>query len=656
LKIHETGESSLVRSEPRRSIFALILSIMLGTAPASAATTLTTSDEAFGNNATSRAVAATLDDSWSSNFPTGAFSPDLFSGGSGSSGSKTFLDPTSASYRVDWQLGYIDAAGPGLPSSTTFVFDTSGTATYGTSNSIQSGAPNPFNSETRLSTGFSSSGMNGIRLDFSNSTTDVYEFGFFVGDLESRANNGTDGRVILFDTSGMLIGDHPIRYTGMVDGSGGPTTYTSVELLGSPSGDANNDNGDWGNATTAFLSVSSDTPIGSVIVHVGDDDHTSSNTATQEQMGITGFQLPSAPITVDNPLLTLTKVADDATDRVAGDTITYTYTVENRGDVDVDNVTVSDVHNGTGLLSAIAIDTLTNTSGNSSDDGADDDIDVLAPGDIVTFNSTYEVLASDILASTSITNTATATGTPTAGTLTDPDATESVTLSDNRLPPLLPLGACGAYVSEGFLIPGGMPGERNADFGSLSTATNGYDPYLFAPLVGRDSLTGVVDFFFPSAGPALSGSFDPTGVIFDRNNELTTAGGSSNGSSVSEVWRLATRFEGEPGTTETVTIRTSNTQEFTAYWQTDVAGVPINTTSAVHTGADDGWLLGTTNAGIANADGQDFTVDVTYPTDGVIILQLAILDPTNRIGNFSISGYECPDPEMALALVKTSAV
>jgi len=271
LKVLETGENPLTRSEPRRSNLALILSIMLGAAPASAATTLTTSDEAFGNNATSRAAAATLDDSWSSNFPTGAFSPDLFSGGSGSSGSKTFLDPTSASYQVDWQLGYIDATGPGLPTSTTFVIDTSGTATYGPSNSIQSGAPNPFNSETRLSTGFGGSGMNGIRLDFSNSTTDVYEFGFFVGDLESRANNGTDGRVILFDTSGMLIGDHPIRYTGAVDGSGGPTTYTSVELLGSPTGDENNDNGDWGNATTAFLAVSSDTPIGSMIVHVGDE-------------------------------------------------------------------------------------------------------------------------------------------------------------------------------------------------------------------------------------------------------------------------------------------------------------------------------------------------------------------------------------------------
>jgi len=257
-------------------------------------TTLTVSEEVFGNNATSRTIAATLDDEFGFSTPLGASRPDLFSGSSGFTGSSTFSDAGGADYQVDWQLGYIDGSGPGLPSSTTFINTTTGSVTYGTGNAIQSGAPNPFRTETRLSAAFSTPGLTGIRFDFTNSPTDINQFGIFVGDLESRANNGTDGRVILFDELGLLIGDHPIRYSGMVDGSAGPTSYTSVEPLGMPTGASNNNNGDWGNATTAFLSVASDTPIGFAIIHVGDDDHTSGNTGVTEGLGLAGFQIPSS--------------------------------------------------------------------------------------------------------------------------------------------------------------------------------------------------------------------------------------------------------------------------------------------------------------------------------------------------------------------------
>ena len=343
----KTRDLKRCRFKSGLSNFTIILTILLGEAAASAATTLTVSDEAFGNNSTTRAIANALDDSWAASFPTGAFRPDLFSGGSGYSGTKIFVDPTSASYRVDWQLGYVDTAGPGLPTATTFVPATSGTATYGPSTSLQSGAPNPYSSETRLSTGFSGSGLNGIKFDFVNSTTSIYEFGFFVGDLESRANNGTEGRVILFDISGTIIGDHPIRYTGSVNGSGGATTYTSIEALGSPSGPANNNTGDWGNATTAFLSISSDVPIGSVIVHVGDDDHTNNETGTQEQMGIAAFQLPAAPITVGAAQLAASKVVEPLVAggyALPGTDMVYRITVinEGTGTADADSIVLID--------------------------------------------------------------------------------------------------------------------------------------------------------------------------------------------------------------------------------------------------------------------------------------------------------------------------
>jgi len=144
------------------------------------------------------------------------------------------------------------------------------------------------------------------------------------------------------------------------------------------------------------------------------------------------------------PSLTLTKEADNDTNVGENHDVIYTYTVANTGDVDISDVFVTDVHDGAGTLSAIEIDTLTNTSGNSSDDSADNDIDVLAPGDSVTFTSTYTVTAADIAAGVDITNEATATGTPAAGSLTDPTASESISLYVPSLYPVTPqsVGVC----------------------------------------------------------------------------------------------------------------------------------------------------------------------------------------------------------------------
>ena len=190
------------------------------------ASTLTISNEVSGNNATGRNLAADLDDSWSSSFTSGAFNPNLFDGAVGFTGAKTFNDPNANSYNVTWQFGYIDQLGPGTPTSTTFTNATSGNLTIGASNSIQSGAPNPFSTQTRISANFGNPGLTAIKLDFTNSPTDIFDFGIFVGDLETRVNNGTDGRVVVFDLNGNPIGDHSIITNGTVLSSGGTSTYT----------------------------------------------------------------------------------------------------------------------------------------------------------------------------------------------------------------------------------------------------------------------------------------------------------------------------------------------------------------------------------------------------------------------------------------------
>ena len=338
------------RHSTKAHFFALLLAVpfagfAVSTNAFSASASLTISDEVFGNNATTRAKADTLDDTWAVSFPTGAHRPDLFSGGTGLSGTKTFTDPSGASYQVDWEVGRINQVGPGLPTSTTFILATGGSTTIGPSTSIQSSSPNPYTSETRLSTSASGAGLKAVKLDFNSSVTDVYEFGIYIGDLESRPNNGTDGRVIIFDTSGAVIADHAITYTGTVKNTDADTAYTVTEPTGTPSGAANNDNGDWGNGTTAFLSISSDTIIGSVIIHVGDDDHTTNNSGSSEQLGLAGFQIPAEPFTPGTALLTAQKTIElfdtaPSAYAIPGEDVVYSISVNNEGTGAADNDTI----------------------------------------------------------------------------------------------------------------------------------------------------------------------------------------------------------------------------------------------------------------------------------------------------------------------------
>ena len=110
------------------------------------------------------------------------------------------------------------------------------------------------------------------------------------------------------------------------------------------------------------------------------------------------------------PAGTLTKTASNDTDVEAGDVITYTYVFTNTGNVDMTDVSISDVHSGTGTLGAV-------TPAN---------VATLAVGDTATFTADYTVTQADIDAGGTIDNTATANATPAAGTYTPVTATESI--------------------------------------------------------------------------------------------------------------------------------------------------------------------------------------------------------------------------------------
>ena len=110
----------------------------------------------------------------------------------------------------------------------------------------------------------------------------------------------------------------------------------------------------------------------------------------------------------------------------AGDQIIYTYAVHNNGNVTLANVSVNDVHDGTGLALAFVTPAAVTTDNgaapagtlnDSTDVGAtlDGDWDLLGPDDFITFTSQpYTVTPGDLVAATSsdgdIDGTVTASG------------------------------------------------------------------------------------------------------------------------------------------------------------------------------------------------------------------------------------------------------
>ena len=105
---------------------------------------------------------------------------------------------------------------------------------------------------------------------------------------------------------------------------------------------------------------------------------------------------PTTILIPELPEITLLKTADDISDVVEGQTLVYTYTVKNTGNVTLTNVNVTDVHNGAGILGVITPASVA----------------TLAPGASADFTASYTVTQADIDADADITNTGTATGTP----------------------------------------------------------------------------------------------------------------------------------------------------------------------------------------------------------------------------------------------------
>ena len=100
------------------------------------------------------------------------------------------------------------------------------------------------------------------------------------------------------------------------------------------------------------------------------------------------------------PSLKIVKSASSLGPYVAGQTVTYTYTVTNNGNVPVTNIKITDTHNGTGAFTGPNQEKLItdlDTIGDSTDTTLNDGVwDVLGVHDTITFTATYVVTQHDV--------------------------------------------------------------------------------------------------------------------------------------------------------------------------------------------------------------------------------------------------------------------
>ncbi len=108
----------------------------------------------------------------------------------------------------------------------------------------------------------------------------------------------------------------------------------------------------------------------------------------------------SVSVVPSAPALVVTKTATPDTNVPAGTVVTYTYTVLNSGNQVLTNISLNDVHSGSGPAPVPANETLTTDSGtanDSTDATANDGLwSTLAPGDVITLTATYTITQSDV--------------------------------------------------------------------------------------------------------------------------------------------------------------------------------------------------------------------------------------------------------------------
>ena len=303
------------------------------------------------------------------------------------------------------------------------------------------------------------------------------------------------------------------------------------------------------------------------------------------------------------PEAQFSKLASPDSGLSEGDTVTYTYTVQNTGDVTLTNTSVSDVHSGSGTLSAI------------TPSGVD-----IAPGDSQDFTATYVITQADFDAGVDIANTATLNTTPAGGTLPATTADETAALAAPA-----PAAKMTKTASD----------DTDVTLGQVITytyvVTNTGDTTLTDVSVSDDhSGTGTLSAITPASVASLAVGDSAT---FTATYTVTQADIDAGNAIINTATMAATPPTGTPVTaTESVTVEAiapapSLTLSKTASNTTDVqvgdvitytyvaentgnVGLTAVSISDVHSGA--GTLSAITPASVDLALGESATFTATY--------------------------------------------
>jgi len=300
--------------------------------------------------------------------------------------------------------------------------------------------------------------------------------------------------------------------------------------------------------TGTYTTTASDVSTGSV---------TNSATANGTPAGGT-LQPVSAQATITflaQPSWTLNKTPNPTTYTAAGQAIGYSYLLSNTGNVTINSISITD-----DKLSPVSC---TATS--------------LAPGANMTCTGTYTTTASDT-SSGSVTNHATAKGTPTSGTLPNATAQATVTFSPqpswtlSKTPNPTTYTAAGQAIGYSYLLSN----TGNVTINSISITDNKVSP------VSCPATT-----LAAGANMTCSGAYTTTAsdVSSGSVTNTATASGTPTGGTLQPVTAQATiRFAGQPAWTLS---KTANPATYTAagqaigysYLLTNSGSVTINSIS-----------------------------------------------------------------------------
>ena len=183
-----------------------------------------------------------------------------------------------------------------------------------------------------------------------------------------------------------------------------------------------------------------------------------------------------------SPSIAIEKTASQSSYDQAGEVITYTFTVENTGNVTLSNVKVTDPLNG---LSSISPSSITS----------------LAPGATGTFTATYTITQADLDAG-QVTNTATATGTFGETDYSDTDA-ETITAEQSASIAIEKTDSQSSYNQAGEVITYTFTVENTGNV-TLSNVK------VTDPLSGLGPIT---PSSIPSLAPGATGTFTATYTI-----------------------------------------------------------------------------------------------------------------------------------------------